>query len=125
MISQSLPTDNLYKFMSLFGLVMIICSSVFKYVAIKDIQVSVSELMIEQSSLSVMSADSAELEHAKAKLLAVKERLLMNEKFDLRASVFIVLGIILSIAGFALWYFKTQRLLDQLLRRQVELGTDA
>lgn len=118
MISQNLPTDNLYKFMALFGLVIIICSAVFKYMAITNIQATISELRIEQATLKVVVADSSELEIAKAKLLATQEKLVMSEAYDHRATVFLFAGILLSIAGFVLWYMKTQRLLDKLLKQE-------
>ncbi|EGQ7655208.1 hypothetical protein ABPD30_004595 [Vibrio parahaemolyticus] len=106
--------------MSLFGLVIIIFSSVFKYIAITDTQVSVSEVMIEQAAMKATPSEQAELAIAKAKLQSVQEKVFMAEEFDFYASLSIAFGLVLSIAGFVLWYFKTQRYLDQILRKQLE-----
>lgn len=124
MISQSLPTDNLYKFIALFGLVIIIASGFYKYLAITAAQTSVSELRISQAKLPIenMNVDAmsqaklsewrSELSISKAKITNAKEEVAFYKLYDYRANIFMLLGFLISSAGFVLWYFKLQRYQD-------------
>ena len=132
MISQSTPIDSLYKFIAIFGLVIMIASATFKFFAITDIQRSVAELKINQAKVLVyieakdigkneLTRLRLEFAEAKARTISAGEKVKMFTIFDFRATIFLCIGIMLSIAGFSLWYKKLQKYHDIQIKNQSEL----
>jgi len=140
MLSQNIPTDNLYKFMSVFGLVVLISSATFKYFAITEIQKSVAILMVSIAEVQVQSqailrdAEKAtlkkvefknkadqikiQIEIAKAKANSAKEKIAMFNDFNTKANYMFIFGFVLSVPGFFLWYIKLQQYLDREIKRK-------
>lgn len=165
----NVPTDNLYKFLSISGLIILFFAIVLPQYAIFQLEMrlidaktnqekfeieremvktSIDRVMLEQQvndtvlMLSEVSGESSsKLEATKIKeLLAEHERLAVeinklnqlamsqidqsaiNEKNKLMLSrikslsslsVFMMLiGVLVTILGFSMWYYKTQRFLD-------------
>ena len=145
----TLPTDNLYKFLALGGLVLLVASFAFPLIRISDIQVKLIEarrdgelLKVETASFEkeldrvgqrpkVSSADAAwyrtrllDLRIKEIQWSSRQEQIDQLTKELLFAQSFLGLGCgigtVLSAVGFALWYRRVQKPNDLLLKRQLE-----
>lgn len=123
--SLQIATDNVYKFLCLFGLALIVMSIVAfisTYTASLDTKIKYSEVIISLEANDQRSkADEDRLELNK-KLLKVANS---NESFanNMIFSAMMV-GVVLSWFGFRLWYERIQKLDDALAllqREKIEL----
>lgn len=123
--SLQIATDNVYKFLCLFGLaliVMAIVAFVSTYTASLDTKIKYKEVIISlEANAQRSKADEDRLELNK-KLLEIAKS---NESFA-NNMVFaaMVVGIVLSWFGFQLWYDRIQKRDDavaQLQREKLEL----
>lgn len=142
---QSVPTDNLYKFMAVSGLVLLIFSSYFPITQIRQLEGRSDELELELTALEVemkqlqVAASRAETmkrpSREEVRLLrqtanelerrlalfkvkkAILDRLVRQSK-QLLAWMLIgtVGGAMLSTVGFTLWYLRLQRFQDDAIR---------
>lgn len=136
----SLPTDNLYKFIAIAGLALIIFAAYLDYtkgmetsLAVEelkgqlDIEKAESEYLNTQLSEALKKSDpsayrklSRELDKQSAvinaKLATVK---FQAQVYDWLRKVLVftyLVGIGVSLFGFFLWYFRVQRHLDAAIR---------
>lgn len=116
-----LPTDNIYKFYALFGLLLFI-SSLAAYLYLHK---STNELIFETAVLveeletreKPSAADLKRKEMAEKRVsIAVEDRKAFNTCLAFLAG----LGSCLTILGFAAWHFKVQPLQDKLLNLQIQ-----
>jgi hypothetical protein len=132
------PTDNLYKFMAIFGLALIIASFVGAYKAEAEIQSRFGARIRERELLMLEQRREAALgpayEHrdwriildsfaveARADTLANEGLLAVKTRFD----VLLWVGAGMSLAGFLLWYTRLQRFEDALVKRKASESTEA
>ena len=94
-----LPTDNIYKFYALFGLLLLISSMVLFVSTYSAFQTRASDRFIELSVLSELKSPSVE-EKARKKLL---EALSEVDKSD-KQTYLVFIGIFIFIAGALIWY---------------------
>jgi hypothetical protein len=140
----NLPTDNLYKFMALAGLGVVLFSVYFivtrveqgtalrnqldRESALIDAEDNQIELAWERLKLKIgpeakaLQSARNEIKKRKARIAAVVEaatRFLQLSLF-LFENLFIAIyvGIGVAIFGFCLWYWKVQRHMDKALREQ-------
>jgi hypothetical protein len=117
----SLPTDNLYKFMALSGIVLIISSS---FIVWKHADRSQELLREVNAGLAVEKTNSddqgSHLSNMKLKLEELK--LILKDKPWYMAFLLIsqIIGGFLSIIGFRLWYLRVQKYQDIILAEQVK-----
>ncbi len=122
----SLPTDNLYKFMALSGIILIISSF---YIVWKHADRSQELLRELNAGLAVENTYSdnrgSDLSNLKLKLEELK--FILKEKPSYMTFLLIsqIIGLVLSIIGFGLWYLRVQKYQDIILAEQARsLRTD-
>ncbi|WP_435262672.1 hypothetical protein [Tenacibaculum sp. nBUS_03] len=119
----NLPTDNLYKFLALFGLVLIIFSSYNFNKTISEAYQFEDNLNLKKSLHELESFEKIKdsLNLKKSKLEIDKDYKLYERIVKKIPKIFyshislLLVGVILSFAGFILWYIKTQKLNDKIL----------
>lgn len=124
----NLPTDNLYKFLALFGLVLIIFSSYNFNKTISEAYQFEDNLNFKKSIYELESAKKItdSLSVKKSKLEIDKDYKLYERIVEKIPSLFyfhitlFLLGAILSYLGFRYWYIKTQKLNDEILIEEVK-----
>jgi hypothetical protein len=122
----SLPTDNLYKFMALSGIILIISSFYIVWDHAERSQELVREL---KTGLAVENTYSdnqgSDLSNLKLKLEELEH--ILNQKPTYMTFLLIgqIIGLALSIIGFGLWYLRVQKYQDIILAKQAgSLETD-
>lgn len=129
----NLPTDNLYKFMALTGLVLVVIGIIPYWVGGTKTQEIAGQVLAKQIILieAEIADDDEFSRHEVAKLRGeIKQlkfqwdRLLQDRKF-LRtlSSAFYSFGTFLSCFGFVLWYTRVQIYQDLLLKKQATAET--
>jgi len=152
----SLPTDNLYKFLAIAGLVIIVLSVVgpwsrYEQLTSKTIEVETQTSIYKKGIASVELA-IMKLKEEWKKAKSEKERELLQSRLDelqrqirqleiiipeiagkkalhqrfmettaifvVAGACGLVLGVVLSIVGFVLWYRRVQRYQDAILKQQ-------
>jgi hypothetical protein len=146
---SKLPTDNLYKFMALFGVAFVLFSFYFVHTQIYKFVDKVLEASLEKEILTVEIKQAEELADDLRKLqnptkeeskelkeivhdierrkvlLQEKERMLAvwNKKIKstfLYGDVLVVFGFIFIFLGFPLWYFRVQRYQDMAIQSNMK-----
>ena len=147
-----LPTDNLYKFMSISGLVLLVLSAAYPWRFIQDVAVDVYE---ERKQLAEVSSDlnSLSAKRELGKLLeeepkdALAEARKLNDSlaeirkktevmsanaervsylvtlsivFFIIGTIGGVAGIVICCIGFKLWYERSQKYLDAMVKKGAE-----
>jgi hypothetical protein len=145
----SLPTDNLYKFMALCGLFLVVFGLVFPSTRIDELNLKAIEINTQAEVLRIeiddleydtdLWAKKVTLNPEETDLLRKRTREIkirtaeitgrMEQHNILRITiehywrvlkVTIWVGFILSLVGFYCWYFLVQRPNDLLLRKQIK-----
>ncbi len=120
----NLPTDNLYKFLALFGLVLIVFSSYTYSTTIEraylfEDNLNVKKQLHKLDSLKAQPMDSLKIERSKIELNKdFKEYRRIIKRIKPISNLFLFLfflGFGLSFLGFYKWYYKTQKLNDEIL----------
>jgi len=119
-LPMSVPTDNVYKFVAIFGLVMVIAA--FWGVITQGSQtndivfVSAPEIAALEAAQTSTPSEKVKLEVLKKRLqVAVEDKKTINNY----CVVLAVLGTLASFIGFSFWYSKIQKHQDRLLNLQV------
>lgn len=161
MTIPNLPTDNLYKFISLCGLFIIIFSFSFKIVREYQHEIENAEIRVgkeffdfatehyslnfdyrkknlySQENLSIedidkfekeMEADAKEFLNKIAKLgenLRLKSEMAeasvrVTDKLTKLSNYLIIIGFLMMIFGFRLWYIKSQKYQDIIIKLRAE-----
>ena len=145
----SLPTDNLYKFLALSGLFIVLFSFIFPMKRIGELKLKTLEIETQSEVLNIeidfLKHDTitwaekdkldpeetvlirkrtretkiklAELVGRRAQIEVLKKELLFYWRF---IQVTFWFGLVISLAGFTLWYFLVQKPNDLLLRKQIK-----
>ena len=145
----SLPTDNLYKFIALAGLALILFSATYPIGRVIEFELGVVETKSQQEKLDIEKSEIdrllVNLEKAKdpqpQELAALRERHTQREiktielkksieiaqiqldwaKYYLGAARFgLVIGLFLAFVGFRLWYLRVQRPNDIILCKKLD-----
>ena len=121
----ALPTDNLYKFMALSGIVLIVFSFLLPWRAANRSQELLRDVKANLRIIDTLPLSSDE----RAKLLgnSVKNleelKLIIEKDKPFYMIAFIIgetFGIVLCISGFTLWYKRVQKYNDQILIQQAK-----
>lgn len=119
--SLPLPTDNVYKFMCLFGLTLIVVgifSFVSTYATSLDRKIGFLEVVIPLEAKMDRTKAENELLNMKKKLIEVTKS---NESYATNAAGIVIgLGLFLSLYGAHSWYNKIQVRDDKLAQLQLE-----
>ena len=117
----TLPTDNLYKFIALFGIVIILFSFYLPFQSAKKSQ----ELLREVDSVSKVINLMPKEERVKAYETTFKKleelKLILEQDKSFYMGVLVVgvaIGTTLTIVGFSMWYKKVQKYQDMILENQ-------
>lgn len=130
----SLPTDNLYKFMAIFGIVLMIFAFVFPFRGIDDLSNELHEAELEariheaqEQRFFASGKERSEEEEIdkiifmlkyKSNLEKLREK---SNRFEQNKWIFKIsygAGSFVASWGFLLWYWKVQRHLDRILYNQ-------
>jgi hypothetical protein len=144
----SLPTDNLYKFIALCGLVLFIASVTIPNILATRFRDQVDDLTIEaaplEEEIKILHEQIARFENAsppdaervsatraasdqiriKAAVVRAKLSVAHNRQKDLRLLLWVVVigGILSSVimwSGFRLWYYRLQQYQDAAVMTQI------
>jgi len=141
----NLPTDNLYKFIALAGLLIAFVGYGFQhldeerwYAQTKVMEVELDALSSSSKELVKLTEEqtlpndelSKEYENFQKSLFEFQKKFApMNspgsQKLYQWAGIAGYVGIILSIVGFVLWYQKVQKPLDEILKIQLEKARES
>jgi len=116
----SVPTDNMYKFAAIFGLVMVIASFwgviTQGYMTNDIVFVSAPEIASLEENKSPTPSEKARLDVLKKR----KEAAIEDRKgIDNLCSKMAGLGTAVSLVGFFFWYWMIQQHQDRLLKLQM------
>lgn len=116
----SVPTDNMYKFAAIFGLVMVIASF---WGVITQASLTNDIVFVSAPEIASLEANQSPTPSEKAKLDVLKKRkeaaIEDRKGIDDLCSKMAGLGTAVSLVGFFFWYWKIQRHQDRLLSLQV------
>jgi len=133
------PTDNIYKFFAIFGLVLFLASGLLCWEQVQQRVLIESEIehLSQQIAYNLKLPDSLILDTGKvlrnaspedkAKTTRINE--LKERRADLTVPFWLLLavgmlgvasGLVLMVKGFRLWYDRAQTYQDQVLRAQAE-----
>jgi hypothetical protein len=141
----SIPTDNLYKFMALTGVFMVVTMSVMLIFRLDQIAQQNTEVSLGKEALMYHTAQfQSQLDQAKKSgdpelqkkfdegyKPLIEESLRLRQKSDfadlsvastkrllsILPTVFIS-GVLLATAGFVLWYLRLQRYQDRIVQKE-------
>lgn len=116
-----LPTDNIYKFYALFGLLIsIFCLSSIIFVN-KTTNELVFKTIVEQETLNVVIQPTA-TQQAKKRVLKRKLEIALSDKllFQIAAGIFLSAGGYLTYYGFKRWHTEIQPLQDEITRLSIQ-----
>jgi len=117
---MSVPTDNVYKFLAIFGLVMVIASF---WGAITQTSLTNKVAVASAPEIAALEANQSPTPGEKAKLDVLKKRLQVavedRKTINNYCTVLAALGTLASFIGFSFWYSKIQKHQDRLLNLQV------
>lgn len=118
-----LPTDNIYKFVALFSLVIVVVSFCSIVYANSVANAIVFEHWVEVETLQAQEKRSVE-QASRLRALERKIEVAVSDKelFIKLASVFLGLGICGVFFGFRYWHKRIQPLADQMAVTQLELA---
>ena len=116
-----LPTDNIFKFYALFGLMLFVTSLAGSLYLTKSTNALLFQGAIELEGLNLIEKPSS-LEKTKKDLLERKLEIAIEDKKFLRQALGVLIGLSigLMIYGFHRWHTKIQPLQDELLALQIK-----
>jgi len=119
--NTNLPTDNIYKFLAIFVLVLILFGGyVFKNTH-NNFNDNLFKYVINLSELELIEKPNSHVELQIEALEKKIELLKANKTFYMAFSGMITgLGILIMFYGFTKWHFHLQPKLDELLDLQLE-----
>lgn len=133
-----LPTDNLYKFIAIFGLALIILGLVFSFYPLDYISIQLIRLNGELEALNAREEYLANGKPTEKELIEIRKELRKNlaeikgklevisglSKMSLRfsryAAILTGFGLFLAGVGFYLWYVKFQKYQDKIIKSEAE-----
>ncbi len=116
-----LPTDNIFKFYALFGLLIsIFCLSSIIFVN-KTTNELVFKTIVEQEALNVIIQPTA-TQQAKIIVLKRKLEIALSDKllFQILAGIFLFVGGYMTYYGFRKWHTEIQPLQDEITRLSIQ-----
>ncbi|CAZ96801.1 hypothetical protein [Zobellia galactanivorans] len=126
----NLPTDNLYKFLSIFGLILFVFGTYLYNTKPNEIYLKVDDYNVKNQILKTNTEKDSiinlhqELINEKIKLNVLEEQINRDIKRlpkELKMySVIAIIGLIMIGFGFFKWYFKTQYYNDKILKNESE-----
>jgi predicted membrane protein len=131
------PTDNLYKFLAIFGLIVALLSFIFPQVLIFEIE---SQLLQLNGEVVVLDADTLTFERgSKPKMTTAEEKQLRHRIAEVKGKTAVIkglatqiknlvllftigiwTGLFFMVIGFWLWYFRVQKFQDRILKDDSE-----
>ncbi len=118
---DSLPTDNLYKFIALSGLAMILFSVAYLKPIIMNLEIEETKLAAEVRYLKELKTEGVDinkfLTHEKILEWKIKAEVLLKnieqlEEISTYSKVLSWLGGFFMSIGFYLWYYRVQKPID-------------
>lgn len=112
-----LPTDNIYKFCALFGLIILIFSLGATIYITKE-----ANVQIVDTAIQLDNANSKNLSDETKNIIEGYRKVIVEDRKGLNNLLIIpvIIGIILSLFGFNKWIFKIQPQLDKLTTLQTK-----
>ncbi|WP_217520012.1 MULTISPECIES: hypothetical protein [Vibrio] len=118
--NMNLPTDNLYKFLALFGLLLTVTGCYMFNSSYTNFNNEYISSIVELAKYENIEKPTKYEVTQKKALEKIIELLKANKPFNLNVSMFvIIIGLITMFYGFCRWHNKLQPKLDELLDLQV------
>ena len=117
----SIPTDNIYKFYALFGLVLFIFSASGVLYVNKITNELLFSTIVEKETIEVIEHKNA-VDEAKLKMIEKRQEIAISDKkfFFSCFNVLVVIATSLSIYGFWIWQRVLQPIQDETAKLQLE-----
>jgi len=130
----NLPTDNLYKFLAMFGLIILIFSSYMFIQEPEKLYSDIDKLQVREQLVKIQNQNDSLV--ARQRDLKTKNEYLQDslelvtslnglqrkvDKLPGRLNIYIILyffGGGISIIGFLLWFSKTQKFNDEIIKNE-------
>ncbi|MGD8112961.1 hypothetical protein [Vibrio sp. TRT 17S01] len=117
----TIPTDNLYKFLTIVGLLLVLAGGYFFNLSTEKYNDEFIQLALKSAELKSITNPS---EKQKLELLSVEKLISIkpsDKRFEQRVFVGMLLsGFIVMLIGFIRWFVFIQPNLDRLLELQVQ-----
>lgn len=118
----SIPTDNVYKFYAMFGLVIMLTTAIMFFIRHEEYNRRAFERHVPMKLLEMTENLNDRQEH---ELYLYEQKATIdksNKKFELRSYMFLFFlpGVLLTVYGFFMWHTKIQPMQDSLLELQLE-----
>ncbi|GHA21849.1 hypothetical protein GCM10008090_34710 [Arenicella chitinivorans] len=135
----SFPTDNLYKFLAISGTLIVISILAFGYQTLYELETKMAVnkgdiAIIDQTIERIKNKEKVsdeELEKIYSlsldslRISTINNELaLVNQKFFARTTGGMILGLILMLVGFSLWYSRVQVYQDIVLAKKISSKPD-
>ncbi|ELB2044562.1 MULTISPECIES: hypothetical protein [Vibrio] len=118
--NMSLPTDNLYKFLALFGLLLTVTGCYMFNSSYTNFNNEYISSIVELAKYESIEKPTPYELRQKEALEKIIELLKANKPFNLNVSMsVIIIGLITMFYGFYRWHYQLQPKLDELLDLQV------
>jgi hypothetical protein len=116
-----LPTDNIYKFYALFGLLLFVFSIGSSVYNARTANETVFQTIIENAAIPETTNPSPEV-LAKKKVLERRYEIAVQDRqfFDKALGVLAGFGLVIMAFGFSMWHWKVQPDQDKMMRLQLE-----
>ncbi|OCH01841.1 hypothetical protein A6D98_02990 [Aliivibrio fischeri] len=119
--SANLPTDNVYKFLAIFGLLLVFFGGYIFNSSLNSFNEQYIKLILEKSELEGIKTLNDHVEMEKKVVDKKIELLKSNKPFHSNFSGFLVVfGFVTMLFGFHRWFFYLQPKLNQLLELEIE-----
>jgi uncharacterized membrane protein len=119
---QRPPKDNLYKFIAITGLILLVIAIILPFYA-RDRFVFIMDQELDEARefLSKTKQTDNLVEAEKKRLEFIQKYLLENTRYAEKASyVLFIVSFLLIFIGLYFWYFELQRYQDEILKKQAE-----
>ncbi|MDF3125561.1 hypothetical protein [Rheinheimera sp. 1928-s] len=117
-----LPTDNVYKFYAMFGLLILLTTGIMFFIRHEYYNSMAFERLVPIETLKAKNKPTA-AEKLELYLLEQKAEIAkLNKEFELGiySSCFLIFGLGFTSSGFYYWHTKIQPMQDKLLELQVK-----
>lgn len=116
-----IPTDNIYKFYALFGMVVLLTSAIMFFVRHEHYRSTSFDNYMQIADLEnkeeISARDKLEIES----LVKMRETLKKDKDFELEVYTYAFsMGMFLSIVGFYFWHTKVQPRQDALIDLEIK-----
>ncbi|MCH6256812.1 hypothetical protein MLD52_09660 [Puniceicoccaceae bacterium K14] len=109
------PTDNLYKFIAVSGVVLLISCLALESLETEKYLVAVSNEVAQKIEIEARGEGESELAPLKDDLERSADNIVVKKLYRERVKIYhygMLLGLVAAVTGFSLWYSRLQKFID-------------